>query len=93
MIYCNHMEQILIYSQTAFYLTFSLAIIILGLLFAIVAYHLIRITQHLNKISENLDNASEEITENIKDIIERLSSLPILSFLMKRKIGKKAIRK
>jgi hypothetical protein len=79
------MENILIISQIIFYLTFSLAIIVLGFLTAIIAYHLVNIVKKLEIISEELHDASGEATEKIKDIIERLSSLPFLSFLLNKK--------
>ena len=76
--------QILIIAQTIFYLTVSLAIIVLGVLAAMVTYYLIKIAKNVNKISENLDQASDEIKANVKEIIDRLSRLPILSFLLNK---------
>ena len=70
-------------AQTIYYFAASLAIIILGVLCAVVSYHLIRITKHLRHISDNLDDASDEFKERIENIIERLSSLPILSYFLK----------
>lgn len=79
------MENILTISQIIFYSVFSLAIIVLGFLTAIIAYHLVNIVKELEIISKELHGASGEATEKIKDIIERLSSLPVLSFLLNKK--------
>ena len=79
------MENILTISQIIFYSVFSLAIIVLGFLTAIVAYHLLNIVKELEIISKDLHDASGEAKEKIKDIIERLSSLPVLSFLLNKK--------
>jgi flagellar motor component MotA len=78
------MENILIISQIIFYSVFSLAIIVLGFLMAVVTYHLVNIVKELEKISRDLHEASGEAKEKINDIIERLSSLPILSFLLNK---------
>ena len=74
----------LTFSQTIFYLTVSLAIIVLGVLSAIIAYYLMDVAKHLNKIAGNLDQASGDIKENINLLLDRLSQLPLLSFLVKR---------
>jgi|SRR3989344_8148720 len=80
----------LAFSQTLFYLTVSLAIIVLGALAAIIAYYSMEIAKHLNKIAGNLDQASDEIKENIKELTDKLSQVPFLSFLIKRENSKKA---
>jgi len=79
------MENILTISQIIFYSVFSLAIIVLGFLTAIISYHLVNIVKELEAISKELHDASGEAKEKIKDIIEKLSSLPILSFLLNKK--------
>ncbi len=78
------METALIIAQTVFYSVFSLAIIVVGILLAIATYHLVNIVRELEAISRNLHNMSDEAQEKIKDIIEKLSVLPILSFLIKK---------
>jgi flagellar motor component MotA len=78
------MENILTISQIIFYSVFSLAIIVLGFLMAIIAYHLVNIVKELEAISKELHDASGEAKEKIKDIVEKLSSLPILSFLLNK---------
>ncbi|MCX6761064.1 MAG: hypothetical protein NTZ84_03125 [Candidatus Nealsonbacteria bacterium] len=87
------MENILIISQIIFYSVFSLAIIVLGFLTAVVAYHLVSIVKELEVISKDLHDASGEAKEKIKDIIERLSSLPVLSFLLNKKKKKEEPKK
>jgi hypothetical protein len=74
----------LIFAQTVFYLVFSLLIIVTLILGVLVSYYLVRIAKNLNKLSEDLNLASEEVKENVKEIMERLSSLPFLSFLLKK---------
>jgi len=78
------METILMIAQTVFYLVSSLAIIVVGILLAIATYHLVNIVRELEAISRNLHNMSDEAQERLKDIIEKLSVLPILSFLIKK---------
>ena len=39
---------------------------------------------NVNKLSDNLNQASEEVKENVREIMERLSSLPFLSFFIKK---------
>jgi hypothetical protein len=77
----------LIFAQTLYYLVVSLAIIVLGALFTIITYHLIYITKHLRHISDNLDDTSGELKKRIEEVIERLASLPILSFFLKKDGG------
>lgn len=79
------METALIFAQTVFYLTVSLAIIAVGILGAILIYHLTRIARELEELSRNLNNASSEAGERINDIIDRLSDLPILSYFLKER--------
>ena len=83
----------LILSQTIFYISASLAIIILGILFAITTYHIICIARHLNKIANNIDEATDTMKENIKEIIEKLSVLPIISYLFNKKRSGKSENK
>lgn len=83
------METALMISQIIFYSVFSLAIIIIGFLLAITTYHLVNIVKELEAISKNLHDASDEAKDKIKDIVERLSDLPFLSFLLKKRKTKK----
>ncbi len=79
------METALIFAQTLFYLTVSAAVIAIGVLCAIVTYHLIHITRELEELSRNLNRASSEAGERIDDIIDRLSDLPILAYFLKKR--------
>ena len=79
------METALVLSQTVFYLVVSAAIIVVGILSAVVAYHLMRIAKELEAISQNFREMSDEAQERIRDIIERLAGLPILSFLLRNR--------
>ncbi len=81
--------ELFIVSQIVFNIVASVAIIILGILFAIAMYHFIGIVKELGKLSKDLHNASDEAIERIKDIIEKLSNLPILSFFLKKEVKKK----
>lgn len=74
----------LIFAQTVFYLTISLAIIIIGVLCAIVTYHFIQIAKELEGLSKNLHNASGEALDRISSIIDRLAKLPVLSYFLKQ---------
>ena len=74
----------LVFAQTFYYIVASLAIVVLGMLLSIMAYHIIHITKHLRNISDNLDDTSGELKKRIEEVIERLSSLPILSYFLRR---------
>jgi len=75
----------LVFAQTLFYLTVSLAVIIFGIFFGIITFHLIHIARRLRSVSENLDDAAGDLRDTIKEIIEQLASLPILSYFLKKK--------
>jgi len=77
------METALIFSQIVFNLVVSIVIIALGILMAIVAYHLIKIAKELEQISHNFHETADEAGERIKEILEKLSNLPILSYFLK----------
>lgn len=83
----------LIFAQTLFYLTVSLAIIVLSVLLGVVAYHFIAIAKHLRKLSTDLDQASDDVRKNIEEIVEQLSSLPLFSLLFKKGDNRKEARK
>lgn len=83
----------LVFAQTLFYLTISLAIIVLGALLGIIAYHFVAIAKHLRKISNDLDKASDDVRENLEEIVGRLSALPLFSYLLKKNDNKKEARK
>lgn len=82
--------DLLIFSQTLYYLVASFAVIVFGTFFIIIAYHMIRITKHVRHISDNLDDVSEELKIRIEEVIEQLSSIPILSYFVKRKRDRKS---
>jgi predicted PurR-regulated permease PerM len=77
----------LIFAETLYYLVVSFAVIIIGALVAVVVYHLIYIAKNLRHISDNLDETSGDLKKRIEEIIERLSSLPILSYFLKKNGG------
>ncbi len=73
------------FAQTIFYLTTSVAIIVVGVLMAIVAYRLISIMRHLDNISQSLDDSTYEFKSRFIGMLEKLEELPFLSYLFKRK--------
>lgn len=81
------METALIFSEIIFNLTISLAVMVVGGLLAIIAYHLISVVQELKELSGNLNSASVEVGERVNDIIDRLSDLPVLSYFLKKRHG------
>lgn len=83
------METTLILSQIIFYFVASVAIMAIGIFFSVAMYHLVRITKELRVITHDFHNLTDGAGERISDIIERLSRLPILSFLLKRTNYKK----
>ena len=76
--------EMLILSQTIFYLTISFVVIFCGILICIITWHMIAITKHLHRLSNNLESTSKEVQETINNIIEVLAGLPIVSFLFKK---------
>lgn len=78
------MQNALIISQTVFYISASLAIIIIGVGTGMVVYYVVRIAKELQKISRDLRETSDILTERIGDIIDRLLELPFISFLFKK---------
>ena len=85
--YSVGMETALILSQTIFYSVVSLSILILGILLIVVVYHLVKITKELQEVARNIHTATDEAGERIHDILDRLSGLPILSFILKQAAG------
>lgn len=79
------METTLIFSEIVFNLTISLAVMVVGGLFAVIAYQLISVTRNLKKLSDNLNNASAEAGEKISEALERLSELPIFSYFFRKR--------
>ena len=86
----NNMQTALAISQIIFYSTFSLAVIVLGALSAVVVYQLVLITRQLEKISRDVSEVSAETKERIQDILDALSRLPFLSFVFGRSGVKKS---
>ena len=80
------METALIFAETVFYFTVSLAVIALGVFSAMVTCRLVRIARELEELSINLNHASSEAGERIHDIIDRLSEVPILSHFLKKSV-------
>ena len=78
------MATTLMFAQTIFYLTASIAIIMLGGLCANITCRLMRVTRELEKLSRSLNHASVEAGERMRDVVDRLSNLPILSYFLKR---------
>ena len=75
--------------QTIFYIVASLAIISLGILFSIVGYNMIYLTKDLRGISENLNSISAEVKNRFSEALEKIFSLPFLSFFSSRSAKKK----
>jgi hypothetical protein len=78
------METALLLGQILFYFTVSIAVIVLGVFFSIIAYYLMRTARNLEALSKNLHEATDEAVERISEIIERLSDLPILSYFLRK---------
>ena len=63
----------LVISQTVFYIVSSLAIIVVGVLLAIVIYYLICILRNTRNISDDITETYTKTKKNIKNIISSLS--------------------
>ena len=85
--------DILIFSQTFFYLVVSVAIIVLGILAGIIAYHLIRIAKRLEEISSDISDTSHKVRERIEELRKAFSRIPLLSFFLKHKRSDKRNKK
>jgi len=85
--------DILVFAQTTFYLTFSLAVVILAAFLIALGYYIVRFVRCLQKISENLENASGEIRDNIIEMFDRFSEMPILSMFVKKHRSEKGRKK
>ena len=83
------METALLIGQILFYFTVSVAIIVGGVFFAIIAYYLMKTARNLEALSKNLHAASEEALERINEVIDRLSDLPGVSFFLRRKVSRR----
>ncbi|MDE2001741.1 MAG: hypothetical protein KGI60_04230 [Patescibacteria group bacterium] len=75
---------LLVAAQTLFYFTVSLAIIVLGVLCAVIAYYLMKVARNLRRISDNLGDASDDVHVKIEEALENLASIPFLSAFMSR---------
>lgn len=85
--------DILYFSQTLFYLTFSLLLIVVGVMGIYIVYNIFILVRNLKKISDNVEHASSEIKDNIMEIFDRLSHFPFLSMFMHKKPVKKGRKK
>jgi len=83
-----NMETALIFSEIVFNLTISLAVMVVGVLMTVIAYHLVSVAQDLKKISDNITNVSSEVGERISEALERLSELPVLSYFFRKRPSK-----
>lgn len=84
------METTLIISQTIFYIVASAAILVIGIGTGVIVFYIVRIAKELQKISREFRETGEAIGERIEEIMDRLSTLPFISFLFKKpKNGKK----
>lgn len=83
------METTLILSQIIFYFVVSGAIIAVGIFFSIAMYHFVHIIKGLQAIIHDFHDLTEGAREKISEILERLSRLPVLSFLLKQTNDKK----
>lgn len=79
------MDTIFIISQTVFYFTVSIAIIVVGIIFSLIMYHVMKIVREIEVMVKNLHNVTDEALERIDEMIERLSALPLLSLFLKKK--------
>lgn len=76
---------ILIFAQTVFYLTVSLAILILSIMIGLVIYRLIKVAKSLENISENIGQMSDDLREGLENTLENLFSLPFFSMFFRKK--------
>jgi len=83
------METALIIGQILFYFTVSIAIIVSGVIFVLIAYRLAKIAKNLEAISKNLNEASEEVVERVQDVIDQLSGLPVLAYFLRKRHSSK----
>lgn len=75
--------SVLEFAQTLFFLTASIAIIVIGSALTVIVYNLVHTTRELRKIAHNLGAASADIHAHIENMFEKLSNLPFIATLMK----------
>ena len=80
----NVIMDMLILSQTIFYLTISVVVILFGILLCVITWHMIAIAKHLHRLSNNIESTAKEVQDTINNIIDVLAGLPIMSFLFKK---------
>ncbi len=73
----------LIFAQTLFYLTVSLAIIALGIFFGMITYYLMKVVRELSRIANNVGEASDDLRVQLEDVLEQLASIPFLSSFLR----------
>lgn len=78
-----------IFAQTLFFLTASIALIIIGVFWAVILYQVISLVRRLRRVLDNLDDTAEALKERVSDTLDRLETLPFLSFFFKKKSSRK----
>lgn len=75
--------SVLEFAQTFFFIVASLALIVMGGALGIIIYHAIHIVRDLRKTAHNLEIASADLGAHIDKTLDRISSLPLISGLLK----------
>ena len=83
----------LMFAQTLFYLTVSLAIIGLGILFGMITYYLMKVARELSRIANNVGEASDDLRAQLEDILEQLMSIPFLSSFIRPAASRRHAKK
>jgi len=78
-----------IFAQTLFFLTASIALIVIGTFWAVVLYQVIALVRRLQRVLDNLDDTADALRERIGDTLDRLETMPFLSFFFKKKASRK----
>ena len=87
--------DLLTFSEILFNLVGSLTIIVLGILLGLSIYYFLKTAKSISEIAKKLSSASDEIKNKLALILEKLSALPLLSFLsnIRSNTGKKETAK
>lgn len=78
------METVLMFAETIFFFTMSVAVLIVSTLCVIFMIHVVHIAKKLKEFSDGLSHASHKVGERVYGAIDRILDLPILSYFLKK---------
>jgi len=80
--------DLLVVSQIIFNFVATLAILVVGVLFGVVAYELIKVVKSIQKFFQSIHEKSAQIHQRFEEMVATASVLPFISRLFKKKKSK-----